>query len=66
MLPEYSCREPLQQGQLVRILPEWAAREGMLHLVFTSRRGLLPGVRALIDFVAEVLSPRSSVWQTAT
>ncbi len=65
LLPEYACREPLQQGQLVRILPEWAAREGMLHIVFTSRRGLLPGVRALIDFVAEVLHPRSAVWDTA-
>ena len=65
LLPEYACREPLQQGQLVRILPGWAAREGMLHMVFTSRRGLLPGVRALIDFVAEVLHPRSPVWETA-
>jgi len=65
LLPEYSCREPLLLGQLVRILPEWAAREGILHLVFTSRRGQLPGVRALIDFVAEVLSPRSPVWETA-
>ncbi len=37
----------------------------MLHIVFTSRRGLLPGVRALIDFVAEVLHPRSAVWDTA-
>ena len=65
LLPEYACRELLQQGQLVRILPEWTAREGMLHLVFTSRRGLLPGVRALIDFLAEVLHPRSPVWETA-
>ena len=65
LLPEYSCREPLQQGQLVRILPDWAARQGILHLVFTSRRGLLPGVRALIDFLAEILSPRSPAWDTA-
>ena len=65
LLPEYACREPLQQGQLVRLLPEWEARQGILHLVFTSRRGLLPGVRALIDFMAEILSPRSPVWETA-
>lgn len=65
LLPEYSCREPLAQGQLVRILPEWAARQGILHLVFTSRRGLLPGVRVLIDFVAEVLHPRSPEWEAA-
>jgi DNA-binding transcriptional LysR family regulator len=65
MLPEYSCREPLEQGQLVRILPDWASRQGILHLVFTSRRGLLPGVRAIIDFVAEVLHPRSTAWNSA-
>ena len=52
-------------GQLVRILPEWEAPQGMLHLVFTSRRGLLPGVRAVIDFAAETLHPRAGLWRTA-
>jgi len=46
----------------VRIQPEWARRRGFLRLVVTSRRGLLPGVRAVIDFLAEVLSPRSKAW----
>jgi hypothetical protein len=66
ILPEYACRELLEDGRLVRILPEWAARQGILHLVFTSRRGLLPSVRAVIDFAAEVLHPRSAAWETAT
>jgi DNA-binding transcriptional LysR family regulator len=61
-LPDYSCRTPLDDGRLERILPEWIGRDGILHLVFTSRRGLLPGVRAFIDFVAEVLNPRSPAW----
>jgi DNA-binding transcriptional LysR family regulator len=61
-LPEYVCRDGLETGRLIRILPDWAARQGILHLVFTSRRGLLPGVRAVIDFLAEVLSPRSPAW----
>ena len=56
-LPEYSCREPLADGRLEQVLPDWSGREGILHLVFTSRRGLLPGVRAVIDFLAEVLKP---------
>lgn len=64
MLPEWSCRDLLEEGQLVRILPDWAARQGVLHLAFTSRRGLLPGVRAVIDFLAEVLHPRSGAWET--
>ncbi len=64
-LPEYSCREPLEDGRLVRILPGWAAPQGILHLVFTSRRGLLPGVRAVIDFAAKVLHPRWTGWDAA-
>jgi DNA-binding transcriptional LysR family regulator len=62
-LPEYAAREMLADGVLVRILPDWGLPEGILHLVFTSRRGLLPGVRAVIDFAAEVLRPNSPGWQ---
>jgi DNA-binding transcriptional LysR family regulator len=62
-LPEFACREPLADGRLERVLPGWTGREGILHLVFTSRRGLLPSVRAVIDFLAEVLDPRSLSWQ---
>ena len=63
LLPEYAGREFLADGRLVRILPDWAAPEGILHLVFTSRRGLLPGVRAVIDFAAQLLHPRSPAWE---
>jgi hypothetical protein len=31
-------------------------------MVFTSRRGLLPGVRATLDFLAQALRPGSPVW----
>ena len=64
-LPELSMRLALAEGRLERILPDWFGAEGVLHLVFTSRRGLLPGVRAFIDFAAEVLDPRSSDWEPA-
>ena len=64
-LPEYACREPIEDGRLVRILPDWAAPQGIMHLVFTSRRGLLPSVRAVIDFAAKVLHPRATGWEAA-
>lgn len=57
-LPELFCREALSDGTLVRVLPEWSSREEISHIVFTSRRGLLPGVRAVIDFAAEALDPQ--------
>lgn len=65
VVPEWSCRELLESGRLVRILPEWSRHQGMVHMVFTSRRGLLPGVRAVLDFLAEALSPKTSGWEAA-
>jgi DNA-binding transcriptional LysR family regulator len=57
-LPELFCRDALRDGTLARVLPEWSSREEISHIVFTSRRGLLPGVRAVIDFAAEALDPQ--------
>jgi DNA-binding transcriptional LysR family regulator len=37
------------------VLPEWNVPEGTMHFVYPSRRGMLPGVRALVDFLAERL-----------
>ena len=64
-LAEIACRETLIDGRLERVLPAWGGQEGVLHLVFTSRRGLLPGVRAVIDFLAGVLDPQSEAWAKA-
>ncbi|WP_136254957.1 LysR substrate-binding domain-containing protein [Onishia niordana] len=43
----------LQAGRLIDVIPGWAPRGGILHAVFPSRRGLLPSVRALLDFLSE-------------
>jgi DNA-binding transcriptional LysR family regulator len=59
LLPARSCQEALFSGALVRVLPKWSGTDGILHLVFASRRGMLPGVRAVIDFAAAAL--KSSV-----
>jgi DNA-binding transcriptional LysR family regulator len=64
LLPEWSTREPLADGRMVRVLPEWAARQGILHMVFTAGRAQLPGVRAVIEFLAEILHPRSVAWDS--
>jgi DNA-binding transcriptional LysR family regulator len=64
LLPEHTCREMLENGQLIRILPDWRVGQALLHLVFTSRRGLLPGVRATLDFLSQVLKPSSPAWET--
>jgi DNA-binding transcriptional LysR family regulator len=55
LLPESTCAEAVRRGQLEVVLPEWHLPMGICHAVFPSRRGLLPAVRVLIDFLAERL-----------
>ncbi len=52
-LPLMVVDQDLDQGRLVDIIPQWVPRSGIVHAVFPSRRGLLPSVRTLIDFLAE-------------
>ena len=50
-LPILMINKQIQDGSLVHLLPEWRARREVIHLVFPSRRGQLPAVRAWIDFL---------------
>ncbi len=53
LLPDHTCADALRSGQLVRVFPQWGGREGIVHLIFTTRTGLPPHVRAWIDHLAE-------------
>lgn len=55
LLPEFVCAPAVTRGELEVVLPEWSVPEGTMHFVYPSRRGMLPGVRALVDFLAERL-----------
>jgi DNA-binding transcriptional LysR family regulator len=52
LLPEHTCRSELAKGSLVHVFPQWDTEDGIVHLVFTTRRGLPPVVRAFIDHLA--------------
>lgn len=55
VLPARLCQSALADGRLVRLLPDYDIPGGILHAVFPSRRGLVPAVRAFIDFLATEL-----------
>ncbi|MBF4558258.1 LysR family transcriptional regulator [Pseudomonas sp. p50] len=55
-LPTVVVREDIAAGRLVELVPGWAPKCGIVHAIFPSRRGLLPSVRALIDFLGEEFS----------
>ncbi len=51
VLPDYLCREEMHRGELVPVLPGWAPPVGRVLAVFPSRRGMVPAVRRLLDFL---------------
>lgn len=63
LLPDRICRAALEAGHLVHVLPAWHGQIGIVHLVFTTRRGLAPAVRALIDHLAKNFPPALAVAQ---
>ncbi|ARW10959.1 LysR substrate-binding domain-containing protein [Acetobacter ascendens] len=52
-MPTMMVWQDIEAGRLVRVLPGWQPQAGIIHAVFPSRRGLVPAVRALLDFLAE-------------
>lgn len=51
-LPTMMLGAELGGGGLVDVLPDWTPRSRIVHAVFPSRRGLLPALRALLDYLA--------------
>jgi DNA-binding transcriptional LysR family regulator len=52
-LPILMVKDQLASGKLVRVLDAWEPRREVIHAVYPSRRGLLPSVRTLVDFLTE-------------
>ena len=59
-LPDYMCRQELERGELVHVLPQWSVPPAIVHAVFSSRRGLTPAVRSFLDFLGEFVPGSSS------
>lgn len=55
VLPEEICAPEIAAGHLETVLPEWTLPGAALHIVYASRRGLIPAVRSFVDFIAERL-----------
>lgn len=60
LLPDHICAQDLAAGRLVRIFPGWGGQTGIVHIVFTTRRGLPPAVRAFIDHLATTFAALGS------
>lgn len=73
-LHTYMAEPYLRSGQLVQVLPEFAAEGPPISVLFPSNRHLAPKVRVFIDFVVDILGasgeggqdPGASAWTPAT
>jgi DNA-binding transcriptional LysR family regulator len=52
-MPQYMCEDDLRAGAMVEVLPGWSPAEGLFHAVYPTRRGMVPAVRAFLDFLGD-------------
>lgn len=52
-LPRIFVKEELKSGQLIELCSEWKLPEGVIHVAYASRQGMLPAVRELLNFLIE-------------
>jgi DNA-binding transcriptional LysR family regulator len=51
-LPQVLCRDVLEDGRLVRLLPQWNLPQQRLYVTYPSKQGLTLAARTLVDFVS--------------
>ncbi len=52
-LPERYCRDELKDGRFLQVLPDWTKPSATVQAVYLDRRGMLPSLRAFIDYLAQ-------------
>jgi DNA-binding transcriptional LysR family regulator len=62
-LPEMMYGAPLRSGRLSPVMPGWTLPAPQLYAVFLSRQGMVPAVRAFVDYLVEVLDTDARLQQ---
>ncbi|MGB8517964.1 MAG: LysR substrate-binding domain-containing protein [Gallionella sp.] len=52
LLPTYACRKALEDGRLIRVMPEWHARADPVHLVYPKQKFIPKKLRVFVDMAA--------------
>ena len=55
MAPFGACRQEVERGELIRLLPEWDTGTVELNAVFASGRAAKPSARAFVDYLIAAL-----------
>jgi DNA-binding transcriptional LysR family regulator len=54
-LPRYACRDDVEAGRLVEIMPDWAPAPAAIYGLYPGRRGTTSAVRQLLTHLATAL-----------
>ena len=52
-LPRVFVYEELKSGQLIELMQNWELPKGVIHVAYTSRQGMMPAVRCVLDYLLE-------------
>jgi DNA-binding transcriptional LysR family regulator len=56
-IPTLMVESDIAAGRLIDVLPHWRPRKEIVYAVFPSRRGLLPSIRTLLEFLSDECRP---------
>ena len=56
LLPDYMCEEALKEGKVMKVLENEVGRVVDFHAIYPSRRGKLPKLNALLEFLEQKLN----------
>ena len=56
-IPMLMVEHDIEAGHLIDVLPHWRPRNEIVYAVFPSRRGLLPSIRTLLEFLSDQCRP---------
>ena len=57
-LPDYYLSEPVEQGELIEVLPEWQERSIQISLLYPKHRYRVSRVQALVDYLIASFADR--------
>lgn len=60
-LPHGFCWPYIESGKLIRLMPDWKAGGTITTILMPHRRGQLPSVRAVVDYLAKGLAHRMAL-----
>lgn len=64
-LPRVLVFEELRSGRVIELLPDWQLPQGVIHIAYASRQGMLPAIRLLLEDLILQFKARHATYDIA-